>query len=115
MPYYLLQWIYKDPAVKAMVETAQDRPGELRKAVEAYGGRLHQFFFAFGEYDGVAIVEFPNNECCVACSLTVAGAGGNAQLRTTVLITPDEGQGAMSRAREARSGYMAPVGYSSHG
>ena len=115
MPYYLFQWVYKDPAVKAMVETPQDRPTELRKAVEAFGGKLHQFFFAFGEYDGVAITEFPNNECCAACSLTIAGAGGNAHLRTTVLVTPEEGSGAMSRAREAHSGYTAPVGYASHG
>ena len=58
MPYYLFQWKYTDPAVKAMIETPQDRPAELRKAVEAFGGRMHQFFFAFGEFDGVSIVEF---------------------------------------------------------
>ena len=59
MPFYLFQWQYKDPAMKAMMETPQDRPAELRKAVEAFGGRLHQFFFAFGEYDGVSIVSSP--------------------------------------------------------
>jgi len=53
MPNYLFQWKYKDPAIKAMMETPQDRPAELRKAVEAFGGRMHQFFFAFGEFDGV--------------------------------------------------------------
>ena len=41
------------------METPQDRPAELRKAVEAFGGRMHQFLFAFGEFDGVSIVEFP--------------------------------------------------------
>ena len=46
MPFYLFQWKYKDPAIKAMVHTPQDRPAELRKVVEAFGGRLHQFFFA---------------------------------------------------------------------
>ena len=47
MPFYLFQWQYKDPAIKAMVETPQDRPAELRKVVEAFHGRVHQFFFAF--------------------------------------------------------------------
>jgi uncharacterized protein with GYD domain len=46
MPHYLFQWKYKDPAIQAMIETPQDRSAELRKAVEAFGGRMHQFFFA---------------------------------------------------------------------
>lgn len=115
MPYYLYQWTYKDPAIQAMLETPQDRPAELRKAVEAFRGNLHQFFFAFGDCDGVAIVEFPDNESCAACSLTLTGAGANAALRTTVLLTSSEGQLAMHRARTVRSGYTAPVGYASHG
>ena len=115
MPFYLYQWGYKDPAIQAMVSLPQDRPAELRKAVEAYGGRMHQFFFAFGAFDGIAIVEFPDNESCAACSLTLAGAGANTALQTTVLITATEGQEAMRRARTTRSGYRAPVGYESHG
>ena len=115
MPFFLYQWVYKDPALKAMIEVPQDRPAELRKAVEAFAGKLHQFYFAFGAFDGIAIVEFPDNESCVACGLTLSGAGGNAQLVTTVLVTPAEGQEAMHRARLARSGYRAPAGYASHG
>lgn len=115
MPFYLYQWQYKDPAIRAMIDAPQDRPAELRKAVEAFNGRLHQFFFAFGEYDGIGIVEFPDNQSCAACSLTLAGAGGAVALRTTVLLTPAEGQEAMRQARTARPDYRAPVGYASHG
>ena len=81
MPYYLFQWKYKDPAFKAMMETSQDRPAELRKAVEAFGGRMHEFYFAFGEFDGVSIVEFPNNKSCAACAVTLSGAGANTNDR----------------------------------
>ena len=115
MPYYLFQWKYKDAAIKAMVDTTQDRPTELRKAVEAFGGRMHQFFFAFGEYDGISIVEFPNNEKCAACAVTLTGAGADAVLRTTVLLTANEGQAAMLQAHSVRTGYRPPEGYSSHG
>ena len=115
MPFYLFQWQYKDPAIKAMVDTPQDRREELRKAVEAFGGRLHQFFFAFGEFDGVSVVEFPDNESCAACSVTLTGAGANAALRTTVLLTANEGHSAMRRASSVRHGYRSPVGYASHG
>jgi uncharacterized protein with GYD domain len=115
MAYYLFQWTYKDLAIQAMRETPHDRPGELRKAVEAFGGTLHQFFYALGRYDGIAIVEFPDNESCVACSLTLTGAGGNTTLATTVLLSSEEGYRAMQKANRTTSGYKAPVGYSSHG
>ena len=115
MPYYLFQWKYKDASIKAMIETPQDRPAELRKAVEAFGGRVHQFFFAFGDYDGVSIVEFPDNESCAACSVMLTGAGANAVLQTTALLTANEGQAAMFQASSVHSGYRPPVGYSSHG
>lgn len=98
-----------------MMETQQDRPAELRKAVEAFGGRVHQFFFAFGEFDGISIVEFPNNESCAACAVTLSGAGANTTLQTTVLLTASEGQAAMLRASSASHGYRSPVGYVSHG
>jgi uncharacterized protein with GYD domain len=115
MAYYLFRWTYKDLAIKALHQTPQDRPAQLRKAVEAFRGRLHQFFYALGEYDGIAIVEFPDNESCVACSLTLSGSGGNTTLTTTVLLTADEGYRAMQKANATASGYQAPVGYSSHG
>jgi uncharacterized protein with GYD domain len=115
MVYYLFQWKYKDAAIQAMVDTPQDRPTELRKAVEAFGGRMHQFFFAFGEYDGISIVEFPSNEKCAACAVTLTGAGADVVLRTTVLLTANEGQAAMLQAHSVKTGYRAPEGYSSHG
>ena len=115
MAYYLFQWTYKDLAIQAMRDSPQDRPAQLRKAVEAFNGKLHQFFYALGPYDGIAIVEFPDNESCVACSLTLTGAGGNTTLTTTVLLSPDEGYRAMQTANATTSGYRAPVGYSSHG
>jgi uncharacterized protein with GYD domain len=115
MPFFLYQWVYKDPAIQAMVRVPQDRQAELRKVTEAFGGKLHQFFLCFGEYDGLAVVEFPDREACAACSLTLSAAGGNAHLRTTALITASEAQEAMHRARSVHSGYRAPLGYNSHG
>ena len=115
MPYYMFQWTYTDAAVQAMLDKPQDRPGELRKAVEAFGGKVHHFFFTVGAFDGLAIVEFPDNESCAACRLTLTGAGANRALTTPVLLSPAEGGRAMQKARETRTGYRAPVGYGSFG
>jgi uncharacterized protein with GYD domain len=115
MSYYLYQWSYKDPQLKAMLTTPQDRQAELTKAVQGFGGRLHQFFFAFGDVDGCAIVEFPSNEDCLACTLTLNAAGANRAFRTTALLTTTEAQNAMRRARMVATGYTPPEGYVSHG
>ena len=115
MPYYLFQWKYTDASIQAMIETPQDRAAELRKAVEAFGGRMHQFFFALGEYDGLSIAEFPNNECSASCAAMLTAAGANTALKMTALLTANEGQPAMLRASSVHSGYRPPVGYSSHG
>ncbi len=115
MAHFLFQWTYTNPAVQAMLDKPQDRVGELIKAVEAFGGEVHQFFFSFGAYDGLAIVEFPDHESCAACSLTLSGAGANSALTTTVLLSPEEGSRAMEKARQTRTGYQPPVGYGSFG
>ena len=112
MPHYLVQWRYKDPQIKAMVDDPQDREAEMRKAVESFGGQLHSFFLAFGDYDGAAIAEFPDNESCAACSLTLSGAGGSSALKTTVLLTMAEARQAMKKAGLVVSGYRAPSGIS---
>ncbi|MGP6159106.1 MAG: GYD domain-containing protein [Vulcanimicrobiaceae bacterium] len=116
MPKYLFQWVYKDTSIKAMVDTSvkatvdssYDRYAQLKMAVEGFGGELEEFFYAFGKWDGFAVVEFPDAERCAACSLTLAGSGTNAAFKTTVLIAPDEAIRAMRRAAEAKTGYRSP-------
>ena len=110
MAYYLLQFKYNDVSFKAMVEKPQDRHAEAAKLVEGFGGKLHQFFFAFGEYDGVAITEFADEESVTACLMTIAASGGFDGLKTTVLIPSEEAQRAMSKAQSLRSIYTAPAG-----
>jgi len=115
MTHFLIQWTYKDPQVRALVETPHDRAAELAKAVAAFGGRLHDFYYSIGEFDGLAIAEFPDTESCEACLMILAGGGANARMKTTVLITRDEGERAMVRAGSVMSGYRPPVGYASFG
>ncbi len=115
MNHYLFQWTYKDPQVRALVEAPQDRVAELQKVVEAFGGELHDFYFAFGDFDGAAIIEFPDNESLDACMLTISSAGANSTMKTTTLITPEEGKRATVRAGSVVSGHRPPVGYSAHG
>jgi uncharacterized protein with GYD domain len=109
MSFYMLQWRYKETALRALVQNPQDRSEAARKAIEAYGGKLHHFFFAFGEFDGVAISEFPDAESATASALTIGAGGAASAIKTTVLISSEEAVRAMEKAHVARSGYTPPA------
>jgi uncharacterized protein with GYD domain len=106
----MTQWTYKDRQIQALVDNPHDRYEIIRQLFEAFGGKLHQFYFAFGDYDGVLIAEFPDNASATACLLTVAKGGAVDKLKTTVLISPKEALKAMKQASATKTGYMPPAG-----
>ena len=61
------------------------------------------YYFAFGEYDGFAIVEGVDNIDVAAANLIV-GASGAVRTKTTVLLTPDE----VDKATRKSGNYRAP-------
>jgi uncharacterized protein with GYD domain len=57
--------------------------------VEAMGGKLEAFYYAFGDSDAFVIVDAPDNATTAAISLAVNSSGAVA-LKTTPLLTPEE-------------------------
>ncbi len=110
MPHYLVQFRFSPSAMKAMVDKPQEREAAVRTLIESFGGRMHAFFFAYGEHDGIAINEFPDNEHAMACSMAVNAAGGVAGTRTTPLLTSAEATAAMRRAHDTKTAYRPPQG-----
>ena len=108
MSHYMLRWQLKDSTAKNLAENPQDRTGPARTLMESFGGKLHSYFFALGEYDGVAIVEFPDNVSAVACSMSATSTGAFARFETTALLTAKEAQAAMKKAKDTKTGYKAP-------
>lgn len=109
MSFYMIQWSYKDQQVAALVQHPHDRYEVVSKLLKDFGGTLHSFFLSFGDYDGVAIAEFPDNTAATACLLTIYRSGAVSQLKTTVLISPKESLKAMKLASETRSTYLPPA------
>lgn len=106
MSSYLLQVAYTPEAWANLIAHPQDRIDAVRPAVEKLGGKLTQGWFAFGDYDLVAIVEMPTNVEAAAFSLAAAAGGAIRAIKTTPLLTNAEGVEAMKKA--AKSGYKAP-------
>ena len=100
MPFFLHQWVYKDATVRDMIVKPQDREDIVRVAAEAFNGRLLHFYLSFGEYDGVSISEFPDNQTAMACLMLVLGQGAVERIKTTPLMPQEEARGAMDRAHE---------------
>jgi uncharacterized protein with GYD domain len=98
MPYYLVQTAYTPEAWATMIKNPQDRIAAVRPAVESVGGTIDEGFLSFGEYDLVAIVEFPDNVAAAAFSLVSTSGGALKAFKTTPLLTLAEAQDAMKKA-----------------
>jgi uncharacterized protein with GYD domain len=107
MAFYLVQVVYKDAAIKSLVARPQTREDAINKTCQSLGGKLHSFFFSFGEYDVVAIAEFPDNAAAAAFALGTASKGAVSKFHTTVLLTAAEGLRGMRKAQQID--YAPPV------
>jgi uncharacterized protein with GYD domain len=110
MPLYELRWMFKDAAIKGMTERPQDREPPARDLIEGFGGRLHHYYFMLGEYDGLAIVEFPSNEAAAATSMRASASGAFTRFETHPLMTTQEAMRAMEMVRDNKAAYRAPGG-----
>jgi len=108
MPFFMHQWCYKDQQLKRLVMEGEDRSEVVRIAIEAFGGKLHTFYYCFGRYDGVAISSFPDDKTALACLMTIFGEGRNQLVHTTVLVEPEIGYGAMKKAKEVATKPKGP-------
>ena len=95
-----------DPQVAESRKLSHDRGGG--RLILPTGGNLHSYFFAFGDYDGLAICEFPDNTAAAACSMTAASTGAFSRFETVSLLTAKEAEAAMKRARDTKTGYKPP-------
>ncbi len=103
MPLYLTQVAYTPEAWKALVKNPHNRLDDVRPAIEKLGGKVISGYFAFGDYDVVAIVEMPDQVAAAAIAIAAAAGGSCKSVKTTPLMTAAEGIEALKQA--ARSGY----------
>ncbi len=91
MPKHLIQASYTTDGLKGLLtDGGTRRRAAIEQAAESVGGRLEAFYYAFGSDDVHMILDAPDNVSVAAVTLT-AGAGGAAtNIRTTVLLTPQE-------------------------
>ena len=98
MARYMIQGSYSTTSVAEMIRNPQDRLAAVQPLINQLGGSLASLDFAFGDYDVVAIIEFPDNVTMAAVSMTLAASGAFSGFKTTVLIPMNEAVEAMRKA-----------------
>ena len=106
MARYLFQFSYTPEAWAALTKNPVDRRPGIQALAEKVGGRLIEFSYAFGEYDGVAIFEAPDETAMTAAILAAIGPGHLKATKTTRLMSVEETLGALRKA--GQQSYRAP-------
>jgi uncharacterized protein with GYD domain len=103
MPTFMHQVSYTTEAWNQMMAKPEDRLEAVRKPIEQLGGKLLTGFFAFGDYDVVAITEMPDTTSAAAIAIAFAAGGACRGVKTTSLMTAAETMDALRKA--AACGY----------
>ena len=106
MPVYLMRSSYTPETWSRLIENPEDRRDAARAYIEQVGGALHGFWYGFGEYDGYAILEAPDNVAAAGVVLAIAAGGALASAETTVLMTVEETLEALAKGKAI--GYRTP-------
>ena len=75
MPLYLTRFSYTPATWAKLIKNPEDRRAAAKEYIEGVGGKLHGFWYAFGDHDGYNLWEAPDNVSMAATALAI-GAGG---------------------------------------
>jgi uncharacterized protein with GYD domain len=101
---YLLEVSYQSDGAKGLIKDGGTKRRQVaEQAIASAGGKLEEFYFAFGHTDAFVIVDAPDHATIAAASVAL-NASGAVRARTIVLMTPEE----MDKATKKTVTYTAP-------
>jgi uncharacterized protein with GYD domain len=107
MPTYLTAFKQTAETWGKLLRNPEDRRESLGPVIEALGGKLLGYWYAFGDIDGYTLFEAPDDAAAAALLVKVAASGAIAA-STTKLLTVEEAMDAMRRAGDVD--YSPPGG-----
>jgi uncharacterized protein with GYD domain len=97
MPEYLISARYTTTGLAGVrAAGAKSRVDAVATMLEASGGRLESFHFAFGDADVFAIAEMPDDEAAAAVAMAINSSGA-VSIRTTKLLSAEQVDEALRR------------------
>ena len=108
MPLFLSRFSYTPATWAKLIKSPEDRRAAAKQYIEAVGGKLHGFWYAFGEHDGYNLWEAPDNVSMAATVLAINAGGALSSIQTTALLTVEETLAALKKASSIK--YRPPGG-----
>ena len=106
MALYALQTAYAPIGWAALLKDPQNRMEAVKPVVQRLGGSVVDGWLTFGDYDVLVICQLPDNVSATALSMAISAGGAVKSVKTTPLVTFDEGLEALKKAKDA--GYAPP-------
>lgn len=113
MAQFLFEVAYTSDSWGTQVREQGNVLERIQPLLDGCSGRVDSCFYAFGDYDLVLIADFPGPEEAAAFSLAASAGGAVKTIKTTSLLTIEQGLAAMARAAEAGKRYVPPVSHRS--
>lgn len=88
MPTYIILAKWTQQGIQN-VEHSPDRLDAAKQLAESLDGKITEFYLTFGEYDGIIVSEFPDDETSAQFALRAA-SGGNIRTMTLRGFPEDE-------------------------
>lgn len=98
MALYLTRFSYTPETWARLIQNPEDRRTAATQYIEAVGGKLHGFWYAFGEHDAYSVWEAPDNVSMAATALAITAGGALSSMETVVLLTVEETLAALKKA-----------------
>jgi len=89
MPVYVSLVNFTHNGLMTMKDKGVARSDMVKKNVESLGGKLLDAYYCLGEYDVVAILEFPNNRAAMQAGVLNASMG-HIRIKTMPAVSRDE-------------------------
>ncbi|MGZ4428222.1 MAG: GYD domain-containing protein [Nocardioidaceae bacterium] len=114
MAQFLFQVAYTRDSWATQVRERGNVLERIQPLIDGCNGSVSSCFYAFGDYDLILLADFPGDEEAAAFSLAATAGGSVKNIKTTPLLTVDQGISAMHRANEAGRAYHPPVDHPAH-
>ena len=102
MPNYLIRFSYESPVIKTMIQHPDiNTAAEAAAMVASLGGKLLGYWYAFGDFDGIVLIEAPENSIAAAVGMAIRSTGHVTKLETTVLLSMEEAKASLHLAATA--------------
>ena len=106
MPLYLTRSNYTPATWVKLIKNPEERRVAANQYIEGVGGKLHDYWYAFGDHDGYCLWEAPDNVSMAAIAMAISAGGGLSSLHTTPLLSVEDTVAAMQKA--ASMNYRPP-------